>query len=136
MVQKGKIVGKNRDGYKIEVIRNSACSADCSSCKGCSHGSTSVMIDVKSQDSYHEGDIVSLKVESSFVIGLSYLTYIVPIITMIGGYAAAAGTFRETGGIIGAFLGLLLPIPLLVLLSRKLQKNLAKKIKIAGRYEN
>ena len=62
------------------------------------------------------------------MLGLSYITYIVPIFTLFIGYYLGSKV-SETMGIVGAFAGLALPIPLLVSISKKLKDNFFNNIK-------
>lgn len=129
MIQKGKIIGKSKDMVKVEVIRNSACSADCETCGGCAHKSERIIVDISYKGACNVGDIVKLSVKSSWLLGLSYITYILPLVFMIAGYLLGA-KISEGYGILFAFIGLFVPAPVLIILNKKTREGFDKNIKI------
>ena len=128
MVQKAKVLDKKEDTMKVEVVRNGACSANCACCKGCSAGQKRIIIDIPDDEHAKKGDVINIEVETSKVLGLSYITYIVPIFTLFIGYYLGSKV-SETMGIVGAFTGLALPVPVLVSISKKLKDNFFNNIK-------
>ena len=82
MVQKAKVLEKKEDMMKVEAVRNGACSSNCASCKGCAAGQKKIIIDIPDDENAKKGDVINIEVESSKVLGLSYITYIVPIFTL------------------------------------------------------
>ena len=128
MVQKAKVLEKKEDMMEVEVVRNGSCSANCASCKGCAAGQKKIIIDIPDDENAKKGDVINIEVETSKVLSLSYITYIVPIFTLFFGYYLGAKV-SESMGIIGAFIGLAAPIPVLVIISRKLKDNFFNNIK-------
>ena len=128
MIQKAKVLEKKQDMMKVEVVRNGSCSSNCASCKGCAAGQKKIIIDIPDDENTKKGDVINIEVESSKILGLSYITYIVPIFTLFIGYYFGAKV-SETMGIIGAFVGLAVPIPMLVAISKKLKDNFFNNIK-------
>ncbi|MBR4878678.1 MAG: SoxR reducing system RseC family protein [Clostridia bacterium] len=128
MVQKAKVLERKEDKMKVEVVRNGSCSSNCASCKGCSAGQKKIIIDIPHDGYSDKGDVINIEVETSKVLGLSYITYIVPLFTMLLGYFLGAKV-SEIMGIVGAFAGLAVPIPVLVFISKKIKNNFFDNIK-------
>ena len=129
MEQKGKIVSKEGTNLKVEIIRNSACAGDCDSCKGCSHEKRNVYVDIKDDRNYKEGEIVNLEAKSKWVLVLSAITYIVPVLFMILGYAIG-GVKGEDLGILSAFIGLFMSVPVLFGINKTVKKDFGKNVRI------
>lgn len=128
MTQKAKVLEKNSNSMKIEVVRNGSCSQNCTSCKGCSGGQKKIIIDVPDDKDAKTGDIIDIQVDTGKVIALSAVTYIIPIICLLIGYALGA-KISENMGIICAFIGLAVPVPLLVWVNRKVKDSFFSNIK-------
>lgn len=76
---------------EIEVIRKAACSADCSTCKGCSHHPEEKMyVDALNPISAEVGDLVLVQTSTSKVLKGAAAIYVLPLILMGIGYFATA----------------------------------------------
>lgn len=128
MTQKAKVLEKNNDSMKVEVVRNGSCSQNCASCKGCSGGQKKIIIDIPDDKDAKAGDVIDIQVDTGKVLGLSYVTYIIPLICMFIGYVLGA-RLSENMGIICAFIGLAVPVPLLMWVNRRVKDSFFNNIK-------
>lgn len=132
MEQKGKIIEIIESKARIEVVRNSACSADCDSCKGCSHGTQKLVIYVPINEYTHKiGDIVSIHSKSSTIVSLAYVAYILPIIMMFLGYYFARNTGEGTA-IVCSFLGLAVGFLFCYIINKMMKQKVNNLFSISG----
>jgi len=72
---------------EIEVIRKAACSADCSTCKGCNHHPEEKMyVEAFNPISAEVGDLVLVQTSTSKVLKGAAAVYVLPLVLMGAGY--------------------------------------------------
>ena len=78
----------------VEVLRKSACSGDCHSCKGCSghHPEQAIRVRAENVAGAKPGDRVWVESETKEVFTSIGIAYILPILLMIGFYFSPLGS--------------------------------------------
>lgn len=114
---------ENEHTALIEVLRKSACSGDCSSCKGCSghHPEQAIRVLAQNPIGAGVGDRVWVESESREVFTSIGVAYILPILLMIGFYFIPLGS--EGLQILTSFGGFLLGVGICWLYARQLGKK-------------
>lgn len=134
MIQEGKIIKLLEDDMvRVEVMRQSACGRDCRTCAGgCAAAETQMLyIEAKNETGAKVGDYVVLEGESSKVLGMAALTYMLPLVLFFAGFVVLSlfgvseGLAIATGGV-----GFLLGILAAVLYSRRMKKRQEKPFRI------
>ncbi len=103
MKQIGKVISSDNDKAVIQVVRESACGGNCSSCgSSCSTGVTISTINI---NDVKPGEIVEIETETSSVIGIAAIFYIIPLIFIVLGvvvsqYYFPAGVLGMTSDIV------------------------------------
>lgn len=94
MENKGRVVSTNGKYAKVEVVRSSACGDKCGSCKGgCSKNAT--YINVENTAHAQPSEFVMLEIDTKTVMGAAFLTYILPLIMLIGGIIAGTAIYTN-----------------------------------------
>lgn len=77
---------------EVLVRRQSACGHDCASCGGCGpESSTQVTAVADNKLGARPGDTVRVESESSRVLGMAFVLYMVPFVLLFAGYLIASG---------------------------------------------
>lgn len=85
-----RLVGEGK--AEIMVRRPSACGHDCANCGGCGPDSvTQIIALAENEAGARLGDTVRVESESSSVLGLAALLYLVPFVLLFAGYFLASG---------------------------------------------
>ena len=114
---------ENTQTAVIEVLRKSACSGDCSSCKGCSghHPEQAIRVRASNPIGAEVGDRVWVESESKEVFTSIGIAYILPIVLMIAFYFIPLGS--EGLQILVSLAGFMLGVGICWLYARKLGKK-------------
>ena len=113
----------------IEVLRKSACSGDCHSCKGCSghHPEQAIRVRAENPSGAKEGDRVWVESETKEVFTSIGIAYILPILLMIGFYFIPLGS--EGLQILSSLVGFALGVGICWLYARRLgQKKTVRAV--------
>ena len=113
----------------IEVLRKSACSGDCHSCKGCSghHPEQAIRVRAENAVGAKPGDRVWVESETKEVFASIGIAYILPILLMIGFYFIPFGS--EGLQILSSLGGFSLGVFICWLYARRLgQKNAVRAV--------
>lgn len=107
----------------IDVLRKSACSGDCSSCKGCSghHPEQTIRVRAENPVGAKAGDRVWVESETREVFTSIGIAYILPIVLMIAFYFIPLGS--EGLQILSSVGGFILGVGICWLYARRLEKK-------------
>ncbi len=128
MINKG-IVRKVEDGLiSVELFKDAACS----SCSACSDKTCSLQTFKYKGNDLHESDIIQFEISDKKLLKLGFLTYIMPIFFMMGGYYFSSNIlkFSEGYSILFSFLFLFLSMFFLFLVDKYNGDKFLKEIKI------
>lgn len=116
----------------IEVLRKSACSGDCHSCKGCSghHPEQAIRVHAENPIGAKVGDRVWVESESKEVFTSIGIAYILPILLMIGFYFIPLGS--EGLQILSSLGGFFLGVAICWLYARRLGQKGTVRAVITG----
>ena len=113
MEETGTVVGVEGRIARIRLLRQ----ATCNKCGMCGIGQhPEIVVEVPNTAGAGPGDAVRLAIESGSVLRAAVVVYVIPLLVAILGYLAVSflagpaglGAYRETLGIIGAAVGLIL----------------------------
>lgn len=90
MKNKGIVKTIEKNSIFVEIYRDSACA----SCSSCSNKTCGIREFKYNKGDLNIGDTVVLSSSDKFILKLSFLIYIIPIITMFLGYYIAAELFH------------------------------------------
>lgn len=119
MTETGRVVGIESDSLWVETVRRSTCNA-CSAQKGCGTGLLNrigdgrrnhlrVLLGGQSPDRFHLDDIVEISIPEHVLLSGAVIVYLVPLVSMLAGMAAAQSLFATDGGAaLGALAGFVL----------------------------
>ena len=108
---------------EVAVVRATACGKSCSSCESCIF-QNELKVQAKNSISSIPGKKVLIETESSKIFGVILLVYLLPIITMLAAYiAAAAVNLSENLCIALAFVGFVLGILPMLIFHRRGKNN-------------
>lgn len=79
----------DKDTAEIRIFRDTACGAHCESCGGCGAEKRFISATAVNTCGAKEGDKVLVETETSGVLGLAALVYILPIFSFFSGYFSA-----------------------------------------------
>lgn len=123
MYNEGLITKIDGDFASVKIVREGACGHDCSTCGGCSDGTTEII--AKNKINASVGDFVSLEGDG-IIVRRAFLVYMMPIICFFAGYGIGYAAGLKEG--LSALVGLILcgiDIALTVVYSKK-QKEKGK----------
>lgn len=107
---------------EVAVVRGTACGSNCGSCESCIYQNELKTL-AKNLISAKPGQKVIIESKSSMVYGAALLVYVLPLVIMIGFYAAAAAAGAAEGLCVAmSFLGLVIG-GIIVVLSQRLRKD-------------
>lgn len=127
MKQSGIVESVSGNIAVIRIQRMSSCGGDCGSCGGCDN-----IMSVKAENAVgaREGDRVELEMSAGTIIGAAFMTYIIPIIAMIAGFAAGSVFFdAEWKNVLSGITAMAVSFIIISLYSRK--KSEKYKITVA-----
>lgn len=101
LTETGRVVGIEADGLWVETIRRTTCGA-CAAKKGCGHGLLNSVSDGKRRyirvlagdqgiENYNIDDQVLISIPEEVILRGSFIAYVLPLLTMLGGAMAATG---------------------------------------------
>ncbi|MGL5057842.1 MAG: SoxR reducing system RseC family protein [Fusobacteriaceae bacterium] len=130
MINKGIIRSIDINSLSINFYKDAAC-AHCSACNGQSKFGSTISIDKPKNFNKQVGDEITVEVEDSVLLKLSFLTYILPTFFMILGYFLGDFFNRGQGfSIFMSFFSLVISFLGLSLYDKKRTKNIGLDFKI------
>lgn len=130
MISTGIVKKIEKDEITIHFFKDSSC-AHCSACSADKKMGTLMKIHSNLASNYITGDQISIEVDDSLLLKLSFITYILPAVFMILGYFILDMlNLGEGGSILGAFLFLVISFLCLYFYDKKRVKDLGEDIKI------
>lgn len=101
LIETGRVVALDTEGLWVETIRQSTCGS-CAAQKGCGHGLLNRISDgkrgyirvlwgEKNSCDCAVDDQVRISIPAEVILRGSFVVYLLPLLTMLGGAAAAAG---------------------------------------------
>ena len=130
MISTGIVKKIEKDEITIHFFKDSSC-AHCSACSADKKMGTLMKIHSKLAFKYAIGEQISIEVEDSLLLKLSFITYILPAVFMILGYFILDMlNLGEGVSILGAFLFLIISFLCLYFYDKKRVKDLGEDIKI------
>lgn len=116
---------------KVKIKRSSMCGHDCASCGGCGNANSDIEIIAENAAGAEAGQQVEIESKTGLIVGLSFLTYIIPVAALIIFYCIFSG-ISENAGIIAAFLSFVISFAALAAINRKMKKRKKEIFKITG----
>ena len=116
----------NEDLALVSVTRDSACGHDCGSCQGCGLSSETISARAINKIGAIPGDTVTLETDTTAVIGIAAVVYLLPIILFFSAYIICKlFIFTETAAIICGALGFIAGVLVALLTNKRVtsQKN-------------
>lgn len=106
MKEVGKVISVDGHRVRVEVEKTSACSG-CGKCGHISFGENSLMVEAAYEGDIRPGDLVELEISDSDYLRLSFLLYLLPLISLGVGYLVGhlIGAGLGMAGVMGAFFG-------------------------------
>lgn len=95
MVKDGIVVRADNKKARVAFIRSSACGGGCDSCGGCE--TSEIFVDLPNTINAKVGDEVRVRSKASKIFFLSFLTYIIPLVVLVGSIAASYSYFKGAG---------------------------------------
>ena len=127
MEQFGYVMDITDTEVKIRVMRESACGGNCTGCHGCPSGVVEITCPIDPEHLVKIGDKVTLEMPAVFFFKNAFWSYgIMTIFFLCGAILGYFISRKESGSIIGAFVGLVVA----VLIMRKINSLNNSKIKI------
>ncbi|MBR4057240.1 MAG: SoxR reducing system RseC family protein [Oscillospiraceae bacterium] len=129
MTQTGVVSALLPDGrVQVCVQRESACGGNCASCNACI-GRNDLSATAENHCGAKVGDRVTLSSRTSTLIGAAALVYLVPLLTLLGGYALSSAFGAAEGLSIAVSIAcLLLGCGAVVWLSKRRKRNIVFEI--------
>ncbi len=114
---------EDADVALVDVLRKSACSGDCASCKGCSghHPEQTIRVRAKNDAGAKPGDRVWVESETKEVFTSIGIAYILPILLMIAFYFMPLDS--EGLQILSSLAGFMIGVGICWLYARRLGKK-------------
>ena len=118
------------DTAEISVKRQSACGGNCSGCEGCSLRENVIRVTAENRAGATAGQTVMVETKTRLIFRYAFIVYILPVLFLIIGYAAAMMLGLSEGlCILIGFALLLIGTALIIALYRKKKdKTLSYKI--------
>ena len=109
---------------EVEVLRGTACGADCGSCEVC-HYASKIRVEARNAIGASVGDRVEIETATSRVLGAAVLVYVVPFVLFFIGYAIAALVLElaEVPAMLVSFAFFAVGFVVVVLVGRRHRKN-------------
>lgn len=107
MTQEAVVTGVYDDGTAEVVVERAAlCGGDCNTCDSCMYENT-IKVRVQNPIDAPRGAHVYLETDSFKILWATVAIYVLPLVLFFAGYGLAILLFsKESAGIIGAFIGL------------------------------
>lgn len=129
MEQVGKVVGIQKNMAEVQIRRTTACGGDCGKCGGCFP--TQMVVSAKNTAQAKEGQKVMLDLSSKNILSAAFMVYIVPIILLIGSFAATQAIVKrnqypinnELAGIIAGGIVLIIFFVLMRFIDKKMSER-------------
>ena len=121
MTGEGKVISAQGGIAVVRISKASACSHDCSECAGCSNPEYNMT--VKNPLGAVAGDRVVIEADSSGVLLMAFVLYIIPVFFLIGAVVVA-------DAVSGSILSILSAVIIVALLWIVLIKVFNKKMKL------
>ena len=120
MTQNGVVTAVLDDNMaEVAILRGTACGGSCGSCEACVYNSK-ILVKAANPIFARAGERVVLQSDSSSILGVSALIYLLPLLLLFVFYFLAAALSAEQGTcILLAFLGLLVGVGLVVWIGRR-----------------
>ena len=114
----------NESTAEVEVARKTACGGNCESCGGACAAGASVRVEALNPLCASVGDHVTVQSQSSHILGVAAVVYLIPLVLFFAAYAIAASAGAgENGSMLFSFAGLAVGIALAVLANRIIKKR-------------
>lgn len=84
MRQTGQVISSDKDHALVQIVRQSACGGDCNSCRGTCN-TIGVLISTSNPIAAKKGEFVYIDSETSNILKIAALFYIVPLIVIVAG---------------------------------------------------
>lgn len=116
MINKGIVRKVEGDTISVEIFKDSACS----SCSSCSNKTCGLQQFKYKKGDLKVADIIEFQIPDRKLLKLGFLTYILPVFFMIGGYYVGASLFKLSEGysILFSFIALFLSMFFLFLVDK------------------
>ncbi|MGL5657151.1 MAG: SoxR reducing system RseC family protein [Fusobacteriaceae bacterium] len=132
MISTGIIKKIEKNEVTIHFFKDSAC-AHCSACSADRKLGALIKISSDLASNYSVGDQISIELDDTILLKLSFITYIFPAIFMILGYFILnLFNLGEGVSIFGSFLFLVISFGILYFYDKKRVKNLGEDITIVN----
>lgn len=95
MVKNGIVVKTDNNKARVAILRTSACGGGCDSCGGCE--TSEMFIDLPNTINAKVGDEVRVRSKASKIFFLSFLTYIIPLVILVGSIVLSYSYFKGAG---------------------------------------
>lgn len=117
---------------EIAVVRQGACSHNCSDCGGCmTAAQPTVTARAENRVGAREGELVVVETASAQLLGMMAFVYLLPMVLLIGGYIAAQAAGLTAGWcILVGMAAFAVSILLIVALDRWIKKTKRIQFKI------
>ena len=123
MTQKATVSAILADGRaEIYLVRSGACGENCVSCKGCGEMKNSIRANALNKPGAKPGDIVTVETRSSYILGLGFLLFLLPLVLFAAGYLIGS-PFSERLAPLTGFAGLAAGFILLIPANRYAKKK-------------
>lgn len=122
------------DLAEIAVVRQGACSHNCSDCGGCmTAAQPTVTARAENRVGAREGELVVVETASAQLLGMMAFVYLLPMVLLIGGYLAAQAMGAATGWcILAGVAAFAVSIGLIVGLDRHMKRTKGIQFKITA----
>ena len=91
MIKTGYVETVYDSTAEIRIKRDSACGDNCGNCSGCN---LMVTVSAKNTVNANKGDLVEIEMPSNSVLGAAFITYMIPLVILIVGYAIGGCIFN------------------------------------------
>ncbi len=118
MFETATVIEADREWVTIRVQRSLACQG----CNACEFSTANNMMEGRARNvaGAEVGDCVRVEFDTRSVLAVSALIYVLPIVTMFGGYGLGSLTGSRSGAVVVAMLGLAAGMYLVKLLGGRL----------------
>lgn len=133
MINVGIVKKIENNDITLHFYKDSSC-AHCSACSPSKKMGTFIKISTEDAHLYSVGDELSVELEDTLLLKLSFITYIIPPIFMILGYLLLNSlNFSDKICILGSFLFLIISFVALYFYDKTRVKEIDSSIKIIGK---
>lgn len=130
MIAKGIIENLKNNHATVKFYKDSACSS-CSACSGENKFSQKISINLKENRKFRIGDEITIEIDDTILLKLSFIVYILPAMAMIVGYLILDFfKFSQEFCIFGSFSSLLIAFVFLYFYDKKRVKDIGEDFNI------